>query len=73
MIEENQVDVIVVGAGPAGLGVSVVLKKLGIDFIILEKNSLGASFKKWPKETKFISPSFSGNFFKMTDLNAITP
>ncbi|MEM6523261.1 MAG: NAD(P)/FAD-dependent oxidoreductase [Bacteroidota bacterium] len=68
-----KVDVIVVGAGPAGLGVSVLLKKLGIDFIILEKDDIGSSFKKWPKETKFISPSFTGNFFKMTDLNAITP
>lgn len=72
-MENNQVDVIVVGAGPAGIGVSVVLKKLGLNFIILEKDEIGSSFKKWPKETKFISPSFSGNFFKMTDLNAITP
>ncbi|MEM8896103.1 MAG: NAD(P)/FAD-dependent oxidoreductase [Bacteroidota bacterium] len=73
MIENDKVDVIVVGAGPAGIGVSVLLQKLGINFIILEKEGIGASFKKWPKETKFISPSFTGNFFKMTDLNAVTP
>ena len=72
-MEEKKIDVIVVGAGPAGLGVSVLLKKLDIDFIILEKDDIGSSFRKWPKETKFISPSFTGNFFKMTDLNAITP
>lgn len=66
-------DVIIVGAGPAGIGVSVLLQKLGLNFIILEKNSIGASFKKWPKETRFISPSFIGNSFKMPDLNAITP
>lgn len=73
MTEDKKLDVIVVGAGPAGIGVGVLLKKLGINFIILEKDGIGASFKKWPKETKFISPSFTGNFFKMTDLNAITP
>ena len=73
MIEENKFDVIVVGAGPAGLGVAVLLKELGINFIILEKDTIGSSFKKWPKETRFISPSFTGNFFKMPDLNAITP
>lgn len=73
MDEEKKVDVIVVGAGPAGLGVGVLLKKLGINFIILEKDEIGSSFKKWPKETKFISPSFTGNFFKMPDLNAVTP
>ena len=64
------IDVIVVGAGSAGIGVAVVLKRMGINFQILEKEEVGASFKKWPEETQFISPSFTGNFFKMPDLNA---
>lgn len=68
----NTYDVIIVGAGPAGIGLGVQLKKLGITFAILEKNSVGSSFKKWPEETRFISPSFTGNFFNMPDLNAIT-
>ena len=67
------IDVIIVGAGPAGIGVAVVLKRMGLNFVILEKEDVGASFKKWPEETQFISPSFTGNFFKMPDLNAITP
>ena len=66
-------DVVIVGAGSAGIGVGILLQKLGISYIILEKKSIGASFKKWPKETRFISPSFTGNFFKMPDLNAVTP
>ncbi len=66
-------DVIVVGAGASGLGVGIVLKKLGIDYVILEKDKIGSSFRKWPAETRFISPSFTGNFFKMVDLNAISP
>lgn len=66
-------DVIIVGAGPAGLGIGILLQKLGIYYVILEKSSVAASFEKWPKETRFISPSFTGNFFKMPDLNAITP
>jgi len=66
-------DVVIVGAGPAGIGVSIILQKLGINFIILEKDCIGSSFRKWPEETRFISPSFTGNFFKMPDLNAITP
>ena len=66
-------DVIVVGAGPAGIGISILLKQLNINYVLLEKNSIGDSFKKWPIETRFISPSFTGNFFNMPDLNAITP
>lgn len=68
-----KIDVAVIGAGAAGIGIGSILKRLGIDFTIIEKDSVGSSFKKWPKETKFISPSFTGNFFKMPDLNAITP
>lgn len=46
-------DVIVVGAGSAGIGVSILLQKLGISYVILEKTSIGASFNKWPKETRY--------------------
>lgn len=73
MEEYSETEVIVVGAGSAGIGVSVLLKKLNLDFIILEKDDIGSSFIKWPKETQLISPSFTGNFFQMVDLNAITP
>lgn len=66
-------DVVVIGAGAAGIGISVILKKLQIPHIVLEKDEVGSTFLKWPKETRFISPSFTGNFFKMPDLNAITP
>ncbi|MEL6969514.1 MAG: NAD(P)/FAD-dependent oxidoreductase [Bacteroidota bacterium] len=66
-------DVVIVGAGSAGVGMGILLQKLGINYIILERSSIGASFKKWPKETRFISPSFTGNFFKMPDLNSVSP
>jgi cation diffusion facilitator CzcD-associated flavoprotein CzcO len=71
--KDKTFDVIIVGAGASGLGVGIVLKKLGIHYVILEKDSVGSSFRKWPQETRFISPSFTGNFFKMPDLNAISP
>tara|TARA_B100001121_G_scaffold310735_1_gene345242 strand:+ start:30351 stop:31469 length:1119 start_codon:yes stop_codon:yes gene_type:complete len=73
MQKNKMSEVVIVGAGAAGIGVAVTLKRMGIQFVILEKEGIGASFKKWPEETQFISPSFTGNFFKMPDLNAITP
>lgn len=72
---DNTLDaqVIIVGTGPAGLGVALVLKQLGIDFLMLEREQVGASFRRWPKESRLISPSFTGNFFNVPDLNAISP
>lgn len=70
---DKDYDVVIVGAGAAGIGVAILLQKLGINYVILEKETVGASFRKWPEETRFISPSFTGNFFGMPDLNAISP
>lgn len=65
--------VIIIGAGASGIGVGVALKNLEIPFMILEREGIGTSFNKWPEQMRFISPSFTGNFFGMPDLNAITP
>ena len=65
-------DVVVVGAGAAGLGVSVALRHAGIEnFVVLEREVVGASFAAWPAETRFITPSFPSNSVGMLDLNSI--
>lgn len=65
-------EVVVVGAGPSGIGISIILKKLGVNFTVLERNEIGSSFLKWPKQMKLLTPSFFSNTFRMIDLNAIT-
>ena len=65
-------EVVVVGAGPSGIGVSIILQKMGVNFTILDRNNVGSSFLKWPKQMKLLTPSFFSNTFKMIDLNAIT-
>ena len=66
-------DVVIVGAGASGVGISHVLKTLGIErFAMLERHEVGASFLRWPREMRFISPSFTGNAFGLLDLNAVT-
>ena len=40
-------DVVIVGAGPAGVGISSMLKDIGIEkMIVLERNQVGDTFDK---------------------------
>ncbi len=65
-------DVVIVGAGAAGLGFGVTLRHLGIDnFGILDRGCVGASFLRWPRQTRFITPSFASNQYGLLDLNAV--
>ena len=69
----KSVDVTVVGAGAAGIGIGVALSLLDLETVLLEREEIGASFRRWPDEMRFITPSFPSNSFGLTDLNAITP
>jgi len=65
-------DVVIVGAGAAGVGCGVVLKDLGLqNFILLERHEVGASFNRWPAQMRFITPSFPSHGFGLLDLNAV--
>lgn len=65
-------DVIVVGAGAAGVGVGITLQHVGIkNYIIVDRDTVGASFAAWPAETRFITPSFPSNSIGMLDLNSV--
>ena len=69
---EHVYDVVVVGAGAAGVGVAVTLQHAGIEnFVVLDRHTVGASFASWPAETRFITPSYATNSIGMLDLNSI--
>jgi putative flavoprotein involved in K+ transport len=65
---------LIVGAGPAGLGVAVALKQTGVsDFLVIDAREVGATFRSWTKSMSMLTPSFHSNPFGLTDLNAVTP
>ncbi len=66
-------DVVVVGAGPAGLGVASALTRLGVEPLVVDRYGVGASFRRWPEGMRLLTPSFTSNQFGLVDLNAITP
>ena len=69
---DDLLNVVIVGGGAAGVGVSVALAHAGIEnFVVLERHSAGASFARWPAETRFITPSFPTNSVGMLDLNSV--
>ncbi len=72
-MKEKILDVAIIGAGAAGVGMSYVLQKLGIErYLTFEKNTVGYSFENWAEGMRFITPSFTSNSFGMPDLNAVT-
>ncbi|MEM9105235.1 MAG: NAD(P)/FAD-dependent oxidoreductase [Pseudomonadota bacterium] len=73
MLAPEHVKVAIVGAGPAGLGIARVLRDLAIpDVWVFERGVVGQSFLRWPSDTQLLTPSFPGNVFGLTDLNAIS-
>ena len=74
MIHTTRTRVLIVGAGPAGLGVSAALKRAGvIDQLVVDAGEIGAAFRNWPRGMSLLTPSFHSNAFGLTDLNAIDP
>ncbi len=70
---DERTDILIVGAGAAGIGVGLALGAIGARFLILEAHRIGHSFRRWPAETRFITPSFTSNAFNLPDLNALHP
>lgn len=67
-------DVVIVGAGPSGLGCAIALKQCGVkNLVVLDRNGVGSSFARWPEQMRLISPSFHSNPYGQVDLNSITP
>ncbi|MEM6704399.1 MAG: NAD(P)/FAD-dependent oxidoreductase [Acidobacteriota bacterium] len=70
--KDHLYDAVIVGGGAAGVGVAVALKDAGLDnYVVLERDVVGASFAAWPAETRFITPSFATNAVGMLDINAV--
>ena len=76
-VDRTGSDVIVVGAGAAGIGVAFSLTHtFGLDpsrVVLLERGeAVGASFRSWPAEMRFISPSFNQQGWTSSfDLNSV--
>lgn len=74
LADTRPLDTLVIGAGPAGLGVGLALRAVDdLAFGVLERGRIGETFHRWPLRVRFLTPSFTGNAFGAIDLNAIHP
>eukprot|EP01049_Picozoa_sp_SAG25_P012161 SAG25_NODE_1598_length_2699_cov_4.434231_1_plen_414_part_00 len=70
-------DVVIVGAGASGVGVALMLTRVfGLDarrVVLVERGSaVGETFRRWPREMRFISPSFNHQGWTASfDLNSV--
>lgn len=70
-------DVIIVGAGASGVGMGLMLTRVfDLDpkrVLIVERGEkVGESFRRWPREMRFISPSFNNQGWTSSfDLNSV--
>lgn len=70
----RDLDCVIVGAGPAGIGTALTLSAVdGLRYAVVDRGDIGQTFLDWPKEQRFLTPSFTGNGFGATDLNAVHP
>ena len=73
----EELDVVIVGAGAAGVGCALMLTKtFGLDasrVVVVERgDEVGATFRRWPAEMRFISPSFNmQGWTRSFDLNSV--
>ena len=43
----REATVVIIGAGPAGLGTAALLQQCGVECIVLERGDVGQTFKSW--------------------------
>ena len=60
--EEQRLDLVIIGAGPAGLSAAVEAEKRGLKYVVLERNKVASTVRSFPPGKKvYAEPQFIQN------------
>ena len=51
----TKTEVAIIGGGPIGIEMAIVLKRAGVDYLLIEARQIGDAFMQWPANTHFFS------------------
>jgi thioredoxin reductase (NADPH) len=54
-MQTTETDIVLIGAGPIGLEMAAALKRAGLDYVHLEKGTVGQTMFWWPPQTQWFS------------------
>lgn len=61
-VEDQQLDLVIIGGGPAGLSAAAEAQKLGLRFVVLERNKVASTIRSFPPGKKvYAEPRFIQN------------
>ena len=70
MSDPSTLDLVVVGAGPAGLGVAIAAARAGLDYEVVEKGAIVNSIYRFPRGMTFFT---TPELLELGNLPFVTP
>ncbi len=64
--EDDRLDLVIIGGGPAGLSAALEAKKRGLKYVVLERNRIASTIRSFPPgKTVYAEPRFLPNSSKL--------
>ena len=70
-LPKGELDVVIVGAGPAGIGAALRAKELGLTYVLLEQDTFGGAIRHYPRQKLVMTRPLDLPLYGSVDLKTI--